>query len=335
MFVISRLAFLHGSAAAATTVATGGLDVWDTLSPQIRVLVADDIRGAIPAVLADGTFAYGGKRWRGAPSTVGMPNGRMALVTTIDVDQYLLGVVPLESPASWPAAALEAQAIVARTFALARRTLSRPYDVTAGEADQRWGGVEAEAPSTTAAILATRGRTLAYQGGPAAVFYSACCGGHTADIVASWNGQPLPYLRGVVDPYCLPAPEYRWSRAVPLDRALAAFGARTGGTLSAASLGGADQTGRPHDVVLTGTTAATVSVADFRKALGTETVRSLWLRSVRIDDQAQAVPRLLIEGSGRGHGIGLCQWGARYFAAAGASAADILAFYFPGTSLSG
>jgi stage II sporulation protein D len=333
--VISRLAFLHNSAAAATTVATGGLDVWDPLSPQIRVLVADDIRGAIPAVLADGTFAYGGKRWRGAPSTVGMPGGKMALVTTIDVDQYLQGVVPLESPASWPAAALEAQAIVARTFALARRTLSRPYDVTAGEADQRWGGVEAEAPSSNAAIFATRGRTLVYQGGPAAVFYSACCGGHTADIVASWNGQPPPYLRGVVDPYCLPAPEYRWSRAVPLDRALAAFGARTGGTLSSVALGGADQTGRPHDVVLTGTTAATVPVTDFRRALGTDTVRSLWLRSVRIDEQAQAALRLLIEGSGRGHGIGLCQWGARYFAAVGASAADILAFYFPGTSLSG
>jgi stage II sporulation protein D len=61
-------------------------------------------------------------------------------------------------------------------------------------------------------------------------------------------------------------------------------------------------------------------------------VRSLWLRSVRID-AAQAAPRLVIEGSGRGHGVGLCQWGARFFAASGASAADIVGFYFPGTAL--
>ena len=82
-------------------------------------------------------------------------------------------------------------------------------------------------------------------------------------------------------------------------------------------------------MVLTGSSAATVPVADFRRALGTDAVRSLWLRSLRLD-AAQAAPRLLIEGSGRGHGIGLCQWGARYLAASGASAADILAFYFPG-----
>ncbi len=73
-------------------------------------------------------------------------------------------------------------------------------------------------------------------------------------------------------------------------------------------------------------------MADFRRALGYDVVRSLWLRSVRID-AAQAAPRLVIEGSGRGHGVGLCQWGAKFFASSGASAADIIAFYFPGTSV--
>ncbi len=75
-------------------------------------------------------------------------------------------------------------------------------------------------------------------------------------------------------------------------------------------------------------------LADFRRTLGYDAVRSLWLRTVRIDP-AQADPRLVIEGCGHGHGVGLCQWGARYFAAAGASAAEILALYFPGTSVTG
>ncbi|MEO7040120.1 MAG: SpoIID/LytB domain-containing protein, partial [Candidatus Elarobacter sp.] len=142
----SRAEFLYGLA-GATTVATGGLDVWDPAAPQIRVLVATDVHGEVPQVASDGTFTYGGKRWRGAPSTVGSPNGRMMLVTTIDVDQYLQGVIPLEASASWPPAALQAEAIVARTFALGRRNITRPYDVQADQTDQRWGGVDAEAPS--------------------------------------------------------------------------------------------------------------------------------------------------------------------------------------------
>ena len=331
--MIARALFLKGLA-GATTIASGGLDVWDPLSPQIRVLVAADTHAETPQVAADGTFAFGGKRWRGAPSTVGAPDGKLALVTTIDVDQYLQGVVPLESPPSWPAAALQAQAIVARTFALARRTLSRTWDVRADESDQRWGGVEAEHPAATAAVQATRGRTLTFAGGPAQVFYSACCGGHTADASAVWNGAPLPYLRGVEDPHCEPAPDYRWSRAIPLERAVAAFGGRTGGTLLGTALGAPDASGRPRSVALLGTTLATVPIGDFRRALGSDVVRSLWLRSVRID-ATQAALRLLIEGSGRGHGVGLCQWGARFAAAAGLSAPDILAFYFPGTALSG
>ncbi len=329
--MIARAAFLKGIA-GATAIATGGLDIWDPLSPQIRVLVASDVRGETPEVYADGTFGFGGKRWRGAPSTVGMPGGKLALVTTIDVDRYLQGVVPLESPPSWPAAALEAQAIVARTFALGRRSPSRPYDVQAGEADQRWGGVEAEHPASTAAVTATRGRTLSYAGEPASAFYSSCCGGHTADSGSVWGGVALPYLRGVGDPYCAPAPDYRWTRSVTLDRALAAFGSRTGGTLIGTALGEPDPSGRPRTVSLLGAAEATIPVAEFRRALGSDVVRSSWLRSIRID-ATQAVPRLVIEGSGRGHGVGLCQWGARFFASSGGSAAAILTFYFPGTSV--
>jgi stage II sporulation protein D len=330
--VIDRLGFLQSL--GALTVATGGLDVWEPTGTPIRVLVTNDLRGQQPVDAGDGTFAFGGKRWRGAPSTVPVDGSRLGLVTAIDVDQYLLGVIPLELSPSWPAAALQAQAIVARTYALARRTLSRPWDVVADDADQRWGGVDAEAPAASAAVGATRGQVLGYAGGPAAVFYSACCGGHTADASQLWGGAPLPYLRGVPDPYCVPAPDYRWTRSAPLGRALAAFGARIGATLVGADLGAPDDSGRPRTVTLHGERDATFGVGDFRRALGSDVVRSTWLRSVQVD-ATQAAPALVIEGSGRGHGVGLCQWGARYCAAAGASAAQILAVYFPGTAISG
>jgi stage II sporulation protein D len=329
--VIDRLGFLQYLGAA--TVATGGLDVWEPNGTQIRVLVSSDLRGQQPQLAADGTFAFGAKRWRGQPSTVPV-DGRLGLVTAIDVDQYLQGVVPLELSPSWPTAALEAQAIVARTYALAHRTLSRPWDVLADDSDQRWGGVDAEAPAATAAIQATRGRVLGYAGGPATVFYSACCGGHTADASALWGASPIAYLRGVADGYCVPAPDYRWSRTVPLARALAAFGDRIGGSLTGADLGPPDDSGRPHTVTLHGERDLTLAVGDLRRTLGYDSVRSTWLRSLRVDT-TQAAPALVIEGSGRGHGVGLCQWGARFCAAAGASAAQILTFYFPGTAVSG
>ncbi len=321
--MISRSSFLGGVA-----VATGGLDVWAPATQQIRVLVASDVRGTTPRVYGDGTFAIGGRRWRGAPSTVGMPDGRMALVTTIDVDGYLQGVVPLEVPSNWPFGALAAQAIVARTFALGRRTLSRAYDVRADDSDQHWGGVEAETPAATDAVRRTRGQTVAYAGGPAAVFYSSCCGGHTADIVEAWNGTPLPYLRGVADPYCVNAPTYRWHRDVPAARVSQAFAARINGAVVSASLGVADATGRPRTVALTGATTVQLPVAEFRRELGYDVVRSGWLRGVRADAGG-----LALDGSGSGHGVGMCQWGAQYLASAGVSADRILAWYFPGTTI--
>ena len=329
--MIARAGFLK--AVGAVSVATGGLDVWASDAPQIRVLVANDVRGELPQVAFDGTFAFGGKRWRGAPSTVGMPDGRMALVTTIDVDGYLQGVVPLESPASWPPAALQAQAIVARTFALGRRSAARAYDVLAAESDQRWGGVEAERPPTNAAVQATRGRTLLFAGAPAAAYYSACCGGHTADVASMWAGIPLAYLRGVDDRYCSAAPDFRWTRIVPVERVTGLYAGRLGGPLVAAELRDPDGSGRPRTVVLTGVNRIELAVAELRRTLGTEVVRSLWLRSLRLETGPDGV-RLVIEGCGRGHGVGLCQWGARGMAATGASTSEIIAHYFPGTTLS-
>jgi stage II sporulation protein D len=257
-------------------------------------------------------------------------------IAALDVEKYLYGVVPLESPSSWPAAALQAQAIVARTYALQKRTLSRAFDVRASDADQRYGGVAAEHPASSAAVDATRGQTLTYLGGPASVFYSSCCGGHSADASALWGHAGLPYLRGVEDPYCTASPDYRWQRGLPLDRVRAALADRLAGMPQAAQLADPDDSGRPETVTFRGAGGAelTLNVSDVRRRFGPETVRSLWLRQIDFD-RTQAVPLVVIEGCGRGHGVGLCQWGARGLALNGAGAAAILAHFFPGTAVSG
>ncbi|GAC1536851.1 MAG: SpoIID/LytB domain-containing protein [Candidatus Velthaea sp.] len=320
---------------------TGGLDVWSSPSPSpspapagsIRVLIAGDRGSEDPQPIDSASFSFGGKRWRGRPSTAPLPNGRQGVIATLDIDSYLYGVIPIEASAGWPATALQAQAIVARTYAAARRTLSRPYDVTLFESDQRYGGVAIEAASTNAAVDATRGAMLSFNGGPASVFYGSCCGGHTADAAEIWGRNSLPYLRGVADPHCVSAPDYRWQRTLPLDRVTAALGTHVAGTLTGFAVGASENGGRPATIEILGSAGrASVSAIDFRRLIGAEIVRSTWIRSVRLDS-SQAPAQVIIEGSGRGHGVGFCQWGARYMGADGTPARDILAFYFPGTTV--
>jgi stage II sporulation protein D len=301
--MIGRADFLTG-----LLVATGGLDVWSSPSPAPSSPAASV---TIRVSLADGTIA------------------------TLDLETYLAGVVPIEMSPSWPAAALEAQAIIARTYALQKRTLSRPYDVLATDADQRYGGPGVEHPSSTAAVTATRGRTLAYAGGPASVFYSSCCGGHTADASEMWGRAGLPYLRGVDDPACNASPDYRWTRTLPLDRARSLLGDRIAGPIAGVDLADPDGSGRPRAAIFrTENGNVTVPVAEIRRRWGATTVRSLWLTRIAIDS-TQAVPLVAIEGCGRGHGVGLCQWGTRGLALAGADSAAILVHYFPGTAVIG
>ncbi len=309
--MIDRALFLKG-----LLVATGGLDVWSTPAPDVPAPASPAPAGApvqIRVATLDGT------------------------VVTLDVETYLRGVVPIEASPGWPASALQAQAIMARTYALAKKTLSRSYDVVTTESDQRYGGPAVEHPATNAAVDATRGLTLSFGGGPVSVFYSSCCGGHTEDAAEVWGHTSLPYLRGVDDgPNCALAPDYRWSRTLPLDRARAAFADRLTGELTGVDVGDPDASGRPRTATLHGGSSVAVAIpmTELRARWGTDTVRSTWVHRVTIEE-TQASPFVRIEGSGRGHGVGLCQWGARGMALAGADAATILAHYFPGTAVTG
>jgi stage II sporulation protein D len=253
------------------------------------------------------------------------------------MEKYLRGVVPLETSPNWPPAALQAQAIVARTYALGRRNLTRPFDVQANDADQHYGGPAAERPPTNAAVDSTRGLMLRYNGGPASVFYSSCCGGHTADAAALWGRTGLPYLRGVPDePHCTASPDYRWRRTLPLERGRALLEDRLHAAIASFDLTDVESSGRPRTVIVRDDAggSAAVAVDDVRRRFGAETVRSLWIRHISID-RTQAAPMIVIEGCGRGHGVGLCQWGARGLANDGADAAAILTHFFPGTEVRG
>lgn len=313
-------------------LATGGLDVGDPGSePVVRVLLASG-QFAPPAPLDAWSFAWEGRTYRGTPASVALPGGRTGLVDAVPLDAYLYGVLGRELDAGWPGAAQRAQAIVARTYARLRLRPQAPYDVAAGSIGQGYRGIADESPEGRGAVDATAGLIVSDGGAPAKVAYSACCGGHTADAALVW-GTGAPYLRGVADPYCTNCPDYDWSVQLEVAALTRAFGADFAalGNLTGATLGPRGLDTRPQAVGFTGATGSLDEAAvALRNRVGPGLVRSAFYRSLALDARAQ---RLTLAGTGLGHGVGLCQWGARGLAATGASAQAIVAFYFPGTTL--
>jgi SpoIID/LytB domain protein len=123
-------------------------------------------------------------------------------VHKIALETYVRGVVSAEVPSSWPAAALEAQAVASRTYALTAHAGGSKFDVYADTRSQVYRGVAAQTPRTDAAVAATAGQIVTYGGRPAITYFFASSGGRTEDVENAWPGsEPEPWLRGVIDQY--------------------------------------------------------------------------------------------------------------------------------------
>jgi SpoIID/LytB domain protein len=125
-----------------------------------------------------------------------------AKVVRVPLERYVRGVVSAEMPASWPLAALEAQAIASRTYALTAHAGGSRFDVYSDTRSQVYVGVAAETAQTNAAVTATAGQIVLYGGQPAATYFFASSGGMTENIEYAFLGAPAqPWLRGVADPF--------------------------------------------------------------------------------------------------------------------------------------
>jgi stage II sporulation protein D len=288
----------------------------------------------IEPLAADGTVILDGVgQYRGALELRLGPAG-IGAVNHVGLEDYLKGIA--EMPAGWPAEALRAQAIAARTYALyvlgkglAGSAASVGGQICATEGCQVYAGLAKEGSPNGAkwveAVESTRGQVLLHQGEPILAKYSSSNGGRTIP-----GGRP--YLRAVADPDDARSPLHRWGLGVSYDdvgRALAAPGpvvgvARAGGAIDVAWTAPDGVTG--HLVV---------PVTDFRAKLNaavppppgrTRTVPSTMF-SLAADDGARMVT---LEGRGYGHGIGMSQYGAYGKAVRGMKADGILAAYYGG-----
>lgn len=291
----------------------------------LRVLLGDGDAIA----MQNGTFSHDGRTFRGSFSRDA--DGR--IVNLVDLEQYLAAVVPAEMPPSWPLAALQAQAICARTYVLQKSNPLRGYDLVPSELDQVYRGIEGEAPATNAAVAATAGRVLLFGGRYARLAYSSCCGGHTESSADLWGGTPLSYLGGVRCDWCAASPNFRWTADLLLSDLQNDFASELSGaqSLGGIRIEGRDGSGRARAISLLSRDASvTIPAPAFRSRVGSRVVRSLLLQAVQPTPDAGGVT---LEGGGLGHGVGLCQWGARGLGLQGRDAGAILATYFPGTDL--
>jgi stage II sporulation protein D len=151
--------------------------------------------------------------YRGALEVVPTDSDAASLnaVDAVPVDQYVKGVIPNESPASWPQAALRAQAVAARSYALTVQVSGNGFDLYDDTSSQVYKGLASETAATNQAAEATKGQVLTYGGEIAETYFSACSGGHTESIQNVFFGSPVPYLVGVEDPYDYYCPLHTWT----------------------------------------------------------------------------------------------------------------------------
>jgi stage II sporulation protein D len=145
---------------------------------------------------------------------VDVVDGKLRAVNVVGLEQYLYGVVPAEMPQNWSAEALQAQAVAARSYALATRNVAAPYDAFADTRSQMYLGLAVESTSTTAAVNATKRQVLMFDGKVATTYFYSTSGGRTESSL-DWIGTSLPYLVSVPDPYDVISPYHDWG-PVPL-----------------------------------------------------------------------------------------------------------------------
>lgn len=274
------------------------------------------------------------KQYRGSIE-ISVKSGLLCIINVVQLEYYLMGTVPSEMPCSYPAEALKAQAIAARTFALKNigRHSSDGYDLCDSDHCQAYGGVLAEDSRTNQAIKDTAGMVLTYNGQLASAMYSADCGGVTQSYADVYQNDKYPYLCSVTDPADIH--KNTWNKTYTLDElssALCRANIKEAQGLTNISISKEGKSGRVLMLNITGTAGnKNIYAETLRRTLGYDNIKSTLFTI-----NASSDGKITFSGKGYGHGIGLCQTGAKGLANPpyNYTYTDILAHYFPGTQIS-
>ena len=251
----------------------------------------------------------------------------LLLVNELDLERYVQGVVAAEVPAGFGMEAKKAQVVAARTYALMQRAGAEgPFHVTATVDDQVYGGSAGDGP-TRAAGATTHGEVLSQDGYLVSAYFSSTCGGRTEDPIHVWPDRLTRGVRSVTCGFCDDAPYAQWKHDLSPERLAEAL--RKGGYEGVGDVTGVHIKERSASdrvtVLAVQTTDATVELSgqDLRAAVGWTPLKSA---AFDVDVRGDAFQ---FEGSGFGHGVGLCQYGAQGMDRAGHSYREILGRYYP------
>lgn len=286
-------------------------------------------QGDLQVLLADGETT--GLRVGGMIHVMRKGRGLM-VVNIVDLEEYVEGVVPHEMNSAWHVEALKGQAVLARTYGVFQRMANptREYDVAATVQDQVYRGRQGVDQRIRQAVDQTRGVILTYRNAPVLSAFFSTAAGLTEDAMTVWS-RDLPYLKGGVDcPFDANSPHYQWRTAFKLqdlENGLRRQGHQVGTIATFAPLT-YSRAGRVARVrVLHSGGELVVRGEDIRKAIGHSLIPSTQFDIETIGRE------VVLNGRGAGHGVGLCQWGAKELAALGYPYQSILNYYFPGTEL--
>jgi stage II sporulation protein D len=313
-------------------------DSWRTFQAQatfrkIRLPeLGIEVEGLRLAPRAKDTAIYAGNKLYRGSLDVKWRAGGLIVVNTLDLEEYLYGVVPKEAPTQWEMAALRAQAIVARTYALYKRMrqANPDYDVAAQYIrDQHYEGLSAEHTRTTQAVNDTQGLVLTCHGELIPTYYHAESAGYTENSEHVWSS-PHPCLRAVKAQMYAASPYLQWSAALSLQdirSGLSKHGYAVGVIRRLEPIAWSP-TGRITLLKISHKAGETViRGTEFRLALGPEVIRSTRF-TVQLRDG-----RAFFNGQGWGHGVGLCQWCSQGMAELGYDHEAILTHYYQGAML--
>lgn len=304
--------------------------------------------------------SVGGVWYPGRIRALPRADGGVDLVSLVGLETYLEGVVPHEigEPGPDAYAAVQAQAVAARTYAMSRMKLNsaKPYDVEAGVQDQVYRGNEKRGRLTSSAVRDTRGQVLMNRGDLCDAYYSATCGGHTSDVRLVWPDRPAaPYLygrrdrgEGGGDSFCSTARNFRWRysysgrvlgdmvrRTLPM---VLGVDASEVGELVDVRVRERSASGRVQELeIVTSTRTFVVESDRIRRVIMLDVARGRILPSTLFDVETvmngSRVGIVSFAGGGNGHGVGMCQNGALGMARKGYSYSMILQHYYPGAEL--
>lgn len=342
---------LRIAVAKSRTISVKGMDLI-VLDAAGRPVPLPDAYADVPVTVKKGRLSIGGREGVSDPITVESRsvyfrlNGRqyrdritlyrdgdsLLAVNTIELEDYLVGLINHEVSSAWSLEAVKAQAVVARTYALFQAGNSRDarYDLESTVNDQVYGGSQTEDYRSAKAVRETAGEVLVDGAGNVMqAFYSSNCGGFTELPQNVW-GMTTPIQKSVKDPWCAKAPGSSWSWSIDA----AAFGAKLdaagypGGTVSAVRVKKKTAADRALRVQITASGGtSTMNGNELRRVLGYEKLKSARFK-VSVEDGTFA-----FTGKGAGHGVGMCQWGAKGMADAGYSYRQILGHYYTGLYL--